>query len=605
MTFKKWLTLHHLLILLCLLMIPLLIYKGIGISQKLSTIQDAERLYEEKNLIDAETLYRKAGNNNAIRYKEELIASRLDELAPITAMKESLSSIASLASEAARKNDFERLMNAYADLQQIRSSYMTPEGPYSEYYKKVSEQYGISQSFTEYFKKFRTALLEQSNQNLSAGKYDDESFKWKLLRIPAHFFGTEQDWLDELNAAFKQYDEAKLERITSNGYIEAMLQNASSMLSAYEKHQHDAPWITAKTDALMEAVLKKDWDNEDYAAFALHSRQFETYAGTASPRSKVLGYAKSEINKLLRSAKKSISNGNYQEAIDLYTAIGNYQDTKADIRATELAWAAAEPVRLLPVPGDGEGYKHADGGVKKFGSSIYVAATDASNQLFFGRMNSEESVHILSNRDLTAREQIRSLSIDPSLSTSSTPVVVIEAESESRNALYTAFEVLEDRITLLYWIEADSLSFQPDGTLHVVNPIGEGAGQTAIYTRLDDSYHFTGIKQEYVDIAADNVSQYPGTLVRFTCTITSPGTGEVFAFGENSHIVLQGDFTFYEGEATIIGRFTHYAGQYTVAPKTGDGQEQPTGLPDEIIMIDQPSAQTVLVPVVKVESVKQ
>ncbi|MFD3259908.1 hypothetical protein ACE3MQ_14970 [Paenibacillus lentus] len=605
MTFKKWLTLHHLLILLCLLMIPLLIYKGIGISQKLSMIQDAERLYEEKNLIDAETLYRKARNNNAIRYKEELIASRLDELAPITAMKESLSSIASQASEAARKNDFERLMDAYTDLQKVRSSYMTPEGPYSEYYKKVSEQYSISQGFTEYFKKFRTALLEQPKQNLSAGKYDDESFKWKLLRIPAHFFGTEQEWLDELNAAFKEYDEAKLERITANGYIEAMLQNASSMLSVYEKHQHDAPWIKAKTEALMEAVLKKDWDNEDYAAFALHSRQFETYASTASTRSKVLGYAKNGINKLLRSAKKSISSGNYQEAIDLYTAISNYQDTKAEIRATELAWTAAEPVRLLPVPSDGEGYKHADGGVKKFGSSIYVAAIDASSQLFFGRMNSEESVQILSNRDLATHAQIRSLRIDPVLSTSSTPVVVVEAESAARETLYTAFEVLEDRIQLMFSIEADDLIVQHDDTLHVVNPLGEGEGETAIYVRYGDNFEFTGIKQNYVDIAADNVSQYLGTLVRFTCTITSPGTGEAFAFGENSHIVLQGDFTFYEGEATIIGRFTHYAEQYTVAPRTGDGQEQFIGSPDEIIMIDQPSTQTVLVPVVKVESVKQ
>lgn len=217
MTFKKWLTLHHLLILLCLLMIPLLIYKGLGISQKLHSIKNAEVLYEEKNLIDAETLYQKALNNKTIRYKEELIASRLDELAPITAIKQSLSSIASQASEADRKNNFERLMSAYADLQQVRSSYMTPEGPYSEYYRQLSEQYSISQNFTDYFKKFRTALLEQPKQNLADGNYENESFKWKLLRIPAHFFGTEQEWLDELNAAFKQYDEAKLERIIASG----------------------------------------------------------------------------------------------------------------------------------------------------------------------------------------------------------------------------------------------------------------------------------------------------------------------------------------------------------------------------------------------------
>lgn len=355
----------------------------------------------------------------------------------------------------------------------------------------------------------------------------------------------------------------------------------------------------------MESLLKKDWDNEDYAAFALHSRQFETFASSANPRSKVLTYAKDGIAKLLRTAKKSARSGNYQEAIDLYTAIGNYQDTKADIRAAELAWTAAEPVRLLPVPGDGEGYKHVAGGVKNFGSNVYVAATDASNQLFFARMNSEESVQTLSNRDLSTHAEIRSLRIDPVLSTSGTPVVLIEADSAARESLYTAFEVLEDRIQLMFSIEADDLIVQYDDTLHVVNPHGEGEGETAIYVRHGDNFEFTGVKQSYVDIAADSVSQYPGTLVRFTCTITSPGIGETLAFGENKYLLLQGDFTFYEGEATITGRFTDYKEMYTEAPSTDYGVDQYTRTPDETIITAEPSAQIVYVPVVKVESIKQ
>lgn len=605
MTYKKWLTLHHLLIVLCVLMIPLLIYKGIGISQKLSIIDQAEALYEEKNLIDAETLFQKARSNKTIQYKEELISSRLEEMAPITAMKENLSGILGQASAAARGDDFERLMDAYASLQQIRSSYMTPEGPYSEYYKQVSEQYGISQSFMDYFKQFRTALLEEPERNLENGHYDDESFKWKLLRMPAHFFGTEQEWLDQLNAVFQQYDETKLERITASGYIEAMLQNASSMVKQYEAHEHKAPWVISKTNELMDSLLKQDWDNKDYAAFALHSRQFESFASSANPRSKVLAYAKDGIAKLLRSAKKSTASGNYQEAIDLYRALGNYQDTKAEIRATELAWVAAEPVRLLPASGDGEGYKHVAGGTKKFGSNVYVAATDAGNQLFFGRMNSEESVQILSNRDLSSHAQIHSLRIDPVLSTSSTPVVVIEADSAARETLYMAFEVLEDRIQLLFSFEADDLIVQNDDTLHVVNPHGEGEGETAIYVRYGDHFEFTGVKQTYVDISADDVAFYPGTLVRFTSTITSPGTGEVLAFGQNSYIMLQGDFTFYEGEATVTGRFTHYTEHYMESQESGTTEEQYTSSPDDSIIVGQPAGRFIRIPVVKVESVSQ
>ncbi|WHX49710.1 hypothetical protein QNH46_03225 [Paenibacillus woosongensis] len=586
-------------------MIPLLIYKGIGISQKLSTIDQAEALYEEQNLIDAETLFQKARSNKTIQYKEELVSSRLEELAPITAMKENLSGVLDQASAAAGRGDFERLMDAYAGLQEIRSSYMTPEGPYSEYYKQISEHYGISQSFMDYFKQFRTVLLEEPKRNLEKGHYDDESFKWKLLRMPAHFFGTEQEWLDQLNAVFQQYDETKLERIIASGYVEAMLQNASSMVKQYEAHEHDAPWVIAKTNELMDSLLKQDWDNKDYAAFALHSRQFETFASSASPRSKVLAYAKDGIAKLLRSAKRSTASGNYQEAIDLYRALGNYQDTKAEIRATELAWVAADPVRLLPVYGDGESYRHVAGGTKKFGSSVYVAAIDAGNQLLFGRMNSEEGVQILSNRDLDVHAQIHSLRIDPVLSTSSIPVVVIEADSAAREASYMAFEVLEDRIQLLFSFEADDLIVENDDTLHVVNPHGEGEGETAIYVRYGDHFEFTGVKQTYVDISADDVAFYPGTLVRFTSTITSPGTGEVLAFGQNSYIMLQGDFTFYEGKATVTGRFTHYTEHYMESQESGTTEEQYTSSPDDSIIVGQPAGRFIRIPVVKVESVNQ
>lgn len=220
-------------------------------------------------------------------------------------------------------------------------------------------------------------------------------------------------------------------------------------------------------------------------------------------------------------------------------------------------------------------------------------------------MNSEESVQILSNRDLSSHAQIHSLRIDPVLSTSSTPVVVIEADSAARETLYMAFEVLEDRIQLLFSFEADDLIVQNDDTLHVVNPHGEGEGETAIYVRYGDHFEFTGVKQTYVDISADDVAFYPGTLVRFTSTITSPGTGEVLAFGQNSYIMLQGDFTFYEGEATVTGRFTHYTEHYMEFQESGTTEEQYTSSPDDSIIVGQPAGRFIRIPVVKVESVSQ
>ncbi|MCY7558960.1 hypothetical protein [Paenibacillus macerans] len=262
-------------------------------------------------------------------------------------------------------------------------------------------------------------------------------------------------------------------------------------------------------------------------------------------------------------AGKNAANGDYQEAIDLYTAIGHYQDTQAEIRAAELAWTLAEPARMLPSPAGGSGYAHIVSGRDRFGAKLYVAATDQNNKLYFGRMNAEESVQILSNQDLAPQEQIRTIAVDRDLSTDTIPVIVIEAASEARNARYAAFEVRESSIALLYSIEGDSLTVQPDGTLLVVNPVGEGEGQTAIFARSGGIYQFAGVKQDILDISADSVSQYPNSLVRFTCTVIRSGAGEALCMGSNSLILLSGDIP-PSAEAvnvTVTGRFKQYAEQ--------------------------------------------
>lgn len=121
----------------------------------------------------------------------------------------------------------------------------------------------------------------------------------------------------------------------------------------------------------------------------------------------------------------------------------------------------------------------------------------------------------------------------------------------------------ESSIALLYSIEGDSLTIQPDGTLLVVNPVGEGKGQTAIFARSGGIYQFAGVKQDILDISADSVSQYPNSLVRFTCTVIRSGAGEALCMGSNSLILLRGDIP-PSAEAvnvTVTGRFKQYAEQ--------------------------------------------
>ncbi|MGE7052833.1 hypothetical protein ACQKI4_09650, partial [Paenibacillus glucanolyticus] len=76
MTIKNTLTLRNLYFFLCIVLLLLIGYKGVHIYQKIQTMAQAERLYAQKKLVQAEEWYQKASRNHSLLYKEALLASR-------------------------------------------------------------------------------------------------------------------------------------------------------------------------------------------------------------------------------------------------------------------------------------------------------------------------------------------------------------------------------------------------------------------------------------------------------------------------------------------------------------------------------------------------
>ncbi len=564
MRIRRLVSLQNLLLVSCAIMLILIGYKGYGISQKMSWFDEAERLYAEKDLIQAEAWYLKARNNGSIDYKEDIISARLKELAPITDMKRQLAELNLQAAKATSKGDFDKLMDVYARLSQIRSTYYTENGPHSENYRQISKSYAISENFVSYFAQFKDRFYADMNHNLETGDYADESFKWNLLRIPSNFYGDSSKQNSELIAKFKTYDTRRMKYTAAKGLYDNLFADANDMLAAYESHEFAAPWIASTAKELIGDLLKYDLDGEKYAAFAQHAKQYRDFAEQADPGSSLTEYAEGQITRLMKKAKKLSAQGEYQDAINLYNALSSYQDTGDAVNQVKLAWMAADPTQLLPVRSEGESYQHVTGGADAYGSKIYVAATDETSRIYFGRMNAQDQVQVLSNTDLTSGTSIRTLSINRDLSSKETPVLLVEAESDNRKALYALFEVSEDRIELILWVEADDLQINPDGSLLIENPVGSGEGQTAIYERTGAYYEFTGVKTivpevpevpEIAEVTPEEIAQYPLEKVRFSCTITAPGENEAIALAGNNYIVLTGDFEFPEGPAVITGMY--------------------------------------------------
>ncbi|GGH23036.1 hypothetical protein [Paenibacillus segetis] len=557
MTIKKIITLQNLLITLCAIVIILIGYKGYQFQLKVSWVAEADRLYAEHKLVEAEALYTKAQNNRFLNYKEQEIAAKLTELAPITKINEQLASLNHTAQNATRNHDYEGLIQVYEQWNKVSSTYLEPEEKYSPYYRQISDIVGISANMKSYFQQFEEQFLSAASSNLKKAQYKDETFKWNLLRLPSEFFGGEKKFTAQILDELKNYDETKMNQLASANTYNTLYIEVLNMLKQYDEHQIDADWVTAGVENIGLALLKKDLENNNYRNFAEDAKQYETFVTDAGFKSsKVVNYIVNRYSEIMKEAKKLTANQEFQQAINIYEQLHAYKDTTDLIKSVKMEWLKAEPARILPE--QPQGYLHVSGGTDRFESKVYAAAADQGNLIYFGRMNSNDAVQVLTYSDLPSSEQIQNMTIDKDLSTSSIPVLLIQSASDNRTAIYTALEVRSDQIVLLYRIEADEITVNPDGTLTVINPVGEGAGETTIYERQGDSYHFAKVQVNITDIDGSLLAEYPGIKVRFTCTVFMAGAGEVIALAGNNYMMLTGNFNFYEGDITVTGTFSQF-----------------------------------------------
>ncbi|WP_438348022.1 hypothetical protein ACP8HI_20560 [Paenibacillus sp. FA6] len=529
------------------------------IQQKISAVTEADRLYALKDLIGAEEWYHKAHKNKSIQYKEPDISSRLTELAPISEINSKLSEIDKNAKRASDDGDFEILMTVYRDLEVFRGLYMKDGNTYAPYYRQISAKYEVSDDFTAYFQHFKTVFYQQMEHNLDTKKYSNESFKWNLLTIPDAFFGDADLKKTQLYDKFKVYDHRKMAQIAASGEYQTLLDESLAMLKLYDAHQIKADWITDQSDLLARTFLENDATNESYAIFATHAKSYNAFVQVANFKSSVEPYITKQISTWMKAAKRNVSKNEFENAIAIYEGLADYKDTTLEVKEAQLAWNIHDPIRILQSSDPTRIFTSISSGSKRFGASVYVLALDEQNSIYFARMNKDESVQVLSNNSFQHDGNIQDIFIEDSLSTKAFPVILIQGESTSRNALFTAIEVRTDEMVTLFQIHADGYQVDDNGQLLVDNPDTiEGPSQVAIYQRSGDSYSFVGVQQDFIDISVEDLILYMHDKVKFSTTIIQPGYSEAFAIMDDSYVKLTGSYDFYEGSISVTGIFSRY-----------------------------------------------
>ncbi|AIQ50824.1 hypothetical protein [Paenibacillus sp. FSL R7-0331] len=573
MTFKQAITLRNIMIILCICMAGLLVSKGLRIEDKLRVVQEAERLYTAGDLIAAEQMYRQAADNDSIHYKEEQIAARLAELAPVTAIRSGLDTLVRTSADQLVTKDFAGFMESYASLLSLKAKYFISGGPYESYYRQLSEDSGISRQLTGGFKQFKDQFLAGLAAG-GSGEDTGDTYKWNLLLIPDAYFGGADTKTELLAAGFKSHDISRLKVLAAAGSFQPMLDSALSMSGAYDSHGYQAPWVQEQTEESARLIIDKDLEGDNYSAFAGHAVAYRNYAasaGLAAGSSKLLASIERSTSKLLSGADRLVRNGQFAEAIQLYSSLTPLQDTSGEIAAAQLAWNTAEPVRLLP-GGDVEGRYVSVASVSgRYGAKVAVAGVDSSGMLHYAYLQEDGIISTRAGSVIPEFARLNGISFDDQLAAvAEVPVVVVRGSRDDGRTGFTAYQIKPEGFSILFSFAGDSYVLQTeDRSIHVANAdTGDGvAGETGVYTLSEGAYQFAGIVQTAPPlISAYDLELHPYANVTMNAEMYIDNSGRSVGIADGRYLLLQGNTGSVTGTAVITGQYQNrydYAGTET------------------------------------------
>ncbi len=576
-TILRWFALRNLLLACLAVLLVLLVMKGIGMYNKVQTVQAADRYYAQQQWMQAESLYRAAHNNTYVDYEEAHIQSRLTELQPITTWNDTLSSSASRLQAAADTGQFDAFLSAYAIWLQQQEQQNARQDRFQSEYAKMTRQYNMEQLLITGFADFRTQFTAALQHNLDTRTYTDESAKWNLLRIPATYWlmpsssgktaaaDRQQRQQNDLRQQFQQYDTTKLKRLAAAGDFDAFLSNAVATRQAYEQHAYaGADWIASLVNTGAQAVIAKDVQSQQTANFVRHAISFRNAATelelSSSPVQRTIDQ---QLASLQEQAFTMATDKKFSEALQLYETLTPLGDMTSGIARTKLAWASDQPAYLLQSSNASVAYEHTIGGTDWQAFPVYAIATDNNNRLFFGHMDRDGAVSVWSGEIGQNAAQIQQLSLDTALSTADKPVIAVQSPADAAagtNRLFSLYAVTPNGLQAIASLPGASYEVLPDRSILVhVAPESGGVGQLNTYVaNADGVYSQTDSRADdsaYTEIEAGEIEAHVNEPIAFTAEIVAVDDGGAIMHTDHGYVRLRGGVSFNVSTVKVYGSF--------------------------------------------------
>ncbi|MFC9778882.1 hypothetical protein [Paenibacillus chitinolyticus] len=551
-------------ILLLVLMLGLAGYKGYSVWHKADLYARAAAEQAAGRDVEAENLYMLARDISSFDYKNDEISAALSALRPVTELKRLF---ASLASEIAVTNggsqEQARLLQAYAAYGAKKAEVAAADESAKKRFGELTDAYKLDEQFAAALtgaKKSLTALLQQGN---GASAQEGESAMSLLFQLPASVYKDEKTKRKDLNTLFQKYDTTRLQTIFNQKSFEEALGEIVRIRQFYSERKVEAAWVLPKAETYVQGTLTRLLETNDVPGFLTHAKTFQNLKELSGSSSKVNAFIQSSLRKQTAKAEQLASAGKYADAIALYKVLGDYKDTGKEIRQTEIRWMAAEPGVLLAKAKDNVRFVQTAGAKGLWGSeAIAVGVTDRGT-LVTARLQADGSV-VSTEGEIGGGLAVKAVSFADGLGAGKLPVVMLESQSRTRNARYTAYEVDASGLNALLDVEADGYKLQSGGVLLVRNPAGAGSGQEAVYKLQGGQYALAEVPQrvpdpslEAKDIQPSELPQQQAeTVVRLPLAITRTGSGMAVAEMDGLNVLLTGKFSWKPGNAVVTGTYT-------------------------------------------------
>ncbi|MFE4570408.1 hypothetical protein [Paenibacillus chitinolyticus] len=551
-------------ILLLVLMLGLAGYKGYSVWHKADLYARAAAEQAAGRDVEAENLYMLARDISSFDYKNDEISAALSALRPVTELKRLF---ASLASEIAVTNggsqEQARLLQAYAAYGAKKAEIAAADESAKKRFGELTDAYKLDEQFAAALtgaKKSLTALLQQGN---GASAQEGESAMSLLLQLPASVYKDEKTKRKDLNTLFQKYDTTRLQTIFNQKSFEEALGEIVRIRQFYSERKVEAAWVLPKAETYVQGTLTRLLETNDVPGFLTHAKTFQNLKELSGSSSKVNAFIQSSLRKQTAKAEQLASAGKYADAIALYKVLGDYKDTGKEIRQTEIRWMAAEPGVLLAKAKDNVRFVQTAGAKGLWGSEAIAAGVTDRGTLVTARLQADGSV-VSTEGEIGGGLAVKAVSFADGLGAGKLPVVMLESQSRTRNARYTAYEVDASGLNALLDVEADGYKLQSGGVLLVRNPAGAGSGQEAVYKLQGGQYALAEVPQrvpdpslEAKDIQPSELPQQQAeTVVRLPLAITRTGSGMAVAEMDGLNVLLTGKFSWKPGNAVVTGTYT-------------------------------------------------